>query len=217
MLSFSCSVGEDLTLYAIWENTHDHSFELKHDGEKHWEECVCAEKRNEEEHSFTSYTPNGDASCAQDGTKSAKCDKCDATDTKTDEGSRKTHEPNDAAADKDNDHRCDLCTAEVTVCEDKDADGKCDVCKKTLTVETTTAADSTTEEPDDVTTAKPIDATTPGNTVTTAPEPTQTDATGGDKKTREDGCASFGGVGAVALVVSFASIFGAAYTIKRKY
>lgn len=38
-------------------------------------------------HSFTNYVSNGDATCTKDGTKTAKCDRCDATDTVVDEGS----------------------------------------------------------------------------------------------------------------------------------
>ena len=42
-------------------------------------------------HSFTKYTSNGDATCTADGTKTAKCDRCDATDTITDKGSKVEH------------------------------------------------------------------------------------------------------------------------------
>jgi len=42
-------------------------------------------------HSFTKYVSNGDATCTKDGTKTAKCDRCDATDTKDDEGSATGH------------------------------------------------------------------------------------------------------------------------------
>lgn len=42
-------------------------------------------------HSFTYYVSNGDATCTADGTKTAKCDRCDVTDTLTDEGSAKGH------------------------------------------------------------------------------------------------------------------------------
>ncbi|MBO5906676.1 MAG: hypothetical protein J6Q85_00795 [Clostridia bacterium] len=42
-------------------------------------------------HSFTSYTSNGDATCTADGTKTAKCDRCDVTDTVDDVGSQKGH------------------------------------------------------------------------------------------------------------------------------
>ncbi|MCR4593927.1 MAG: leucine-rich repeat protein [Clostridiales bacterium] len=37
-------------------------------------------------HSFTNYKSNHDATLTQDGTKTAVCDRCDAEDTKTDEG-----------------------------------------------------------------------------------------------------------------------------------
>ena len=34
-------------------------------------------------HSFTNYVYNGDATCGSDGTETAKCDRCDVTDTRT--------------------------------------------------------------------------------------------------------------------------------------
>jgi len=43
------------------------------------------------EHSFTNYVSNDDATCTEDGTKTAKCDNCDETDTVVDEGSAKGH------------------------------------------------------------------------------------------------------------------------------
>ncbi|MGN1311066.1 MAG: S-layer homology domain-containing protein, partial [Clostridia bacterium] len=42
-------------------------------------------------HSFTNYVSNNDATCVKDGTKTAKCDRCEVTDTITDEGSKKPH------------------------------------------------------------------------------------------------------------------------------
>ena len=42
-------------------------------------------------HSFTNYMSNNDATCTADGTKTAKCDRCDATDTIADAGSAKGH------------------------------------------------------------------------------------------------------------------------------
>ena len=42
-------------------------------------------------HSFTNYISNDDATCTEDGTKTAKCDRCDVTDTQSDEGSAKGH------------------------------------------------------------------------------------------------------------------------------
>ena len=54
-------------------------------------------------HSFTVFTPNGDASCTADGTKTAKCDRCDETQTVADVGSAKDH------TDANNDNKCDVC------------------------------------------------------------------------------------------------------------
>lgn len=42
-------------------------------------------------HSFTNYVSNNDATCTADGTKTAKCDRCDVTDTIADTGSAKGH------------------------------------------------------------------------------------------------------------------------------
>ena len=42
-------------------------------------------------HSFTNYICDGNATCTADGTKTAKCDRCDATDTVTDIGSKLVH------------------------------------------------------------------------------------------------------------------------------
>ena len=49
-------------------------------------------------HTFTDYHSNGDETCTQDGTKTAVCDFCDATDTVTDEGSRHPHTTTHVAA-----------------------------------------------------------------------------------------------------------------------
>ena len=43
------------------------------------------------EHSFTNYVSNGDATCEQDGTKTALCDGCNVTDTQPDENSALGH------------------------------------------------------------------------------------------------------------------------------
>ena len=44
-------------------------------------------------HSFVNYVSDGNATCQQDGTKTAKCEHCGATDTIPDEGSKKEHTP----------------------------------------------------------------------------------------------------------------------------
>ena len=60
--------------------------------------CACGSHNNQTfehgnalGHSFTTYVPNNDATCTNDGTKTAKCDRCDLTDTLTDDGSMLTH------------------------------------------------------------------------------------------------------------------------------
>lgn len=42
-------------------------------------------------HSFTNYVYNNDAECEKDGTETAKCDRCDVTDTQTATGTAKEH------------------------------------------------------------------------------------------------------------------------------
>ena len=42
-------------------------------------------------HTFTNYVSNNDATCTEDGTKTAQCDFCDAKDTIADEGSKTGH------------------------------------------------------------------------------------------------------------------------------
>ena len=51
-------------------------------------------------HSFTNYVSNGDATCTEDGTKTAKCDRCDVTDTIVDEGSALGHNTTDVPGKK---------------------------------------------------------------------------------------------------------------------
>jgi len=42
-------------------------------------------------HNFTNYVSNNDATCTQDGSKTAKCERCEETDTIVDEGSKLSH------------------------------------------------------------------------------------------------------------------------------
>ena len=60
---------------------------------------VCGEELSREEkvidalgHSFTSYVSDNNATCTEDGTETAKCDRCEVTDTRTDEGSALGHD-----------------------------------------------------------------------------------------------------------------------------
>ena len=63
---------------------------------KHCDVCgevlVAQETVKANGHSFTNYVSNNDATCTEDGTKTAKCDRCDETDTIADAGSKTGHD-----------------------------------------------------------------------------------------------------------------------------
>ncbi|MGN1418195.1 MAG: leucine-rich repeat protein, partial [Acutalibacteraceae bacterium] len=76
-------------------------------------------------HSFTNYVSDRNATCTKDGTKTAKCDRCGATNTITDKGSAKGHTPGAWITDKDSD-----CTTSGTKHQ------ICSVCGETIKTET---------------------------------------------------------------------------------
>lgn len=100
------------------------------------ERCACGYERNKQmtqeafDHSFTNYVSNGDATCTQDGTKTAQCDHdgCTAQDTLKDAGSKLDHfdSPQDA------DHICDTCDKVMGNCVDGNKDNVCDSCGATI-------------------------------------------------------------------------------------
>lgn len=61
-------------------------------------------------HTWGEYTSNGDATCTADGTKTAKCQFCDATDTVVDEGSMLAHTYGEWADAKDGEHHIRTCS-----------------------------------------------------------------------------------------------------------
>ena len=77
-------------------------------------------------HSFTNYISNNDATCTADGTKTAKCDYCEETNTITDAGSKLDHSftnyisNGDATYDADGTKtaKCDNCDATDTVVDE---------------------------------------------------------------------------------------------------
>ena len=106
------SNNADITLYAVWNelppsHVHDFTSQTPSDLFKvsaatclnratYYYSCGCGERSDEifeygelADHSFTRYVSNGDATYTEDGTKTAKCDLCEAERTVTDEGTAK--------------------------------------------------------------------------------------------------------------------------------
>ncbi len=81
------------------------------------------------DHSFTVYTSNNDATCTVDGTKKSKCNNCDEIDIKTDTGSAKGHIWEDkgnvlvSAADCENDAVYQQTCAACGISADEDTTG----------------------------------------------------------------------------------------------
>ncbi|MGN0467227.1 MAG: leucine-rich repeat protein [Acutalibacteraceae bacterium] len=102
-------------------------------------------------HSFTNYVSNGDATCTKDGTKTAKCDRCDVTNTVADTGSKLKH--SQATAVKENVKKatckangsydsvvyCSVCKAEIS--RSKKTIAKTGHTEKTTTTKATTSKD----------------------------------------------------------------------------
>ncbi len=84
-------------------NSPDYHFCTYSGNEKHFGgEATCTERAvcagcggsydSPKGHSFTNYVSNGNATCTADGTKTAKCDRCDETDTQPDTDSALGHD-----------------------------------------------------------------------------------------------------------------------------
>ena len=74
-------------------------------------------------HSFTNYVSDKNATCTEDGTKTAKCDNCEETDTVADADSKLGHSFTNYVSDKN-----------ATCTKDGTKTSKCDNCEKTDTV-----------------------------------------------------------------------------------
>ena len=94
---------------------------------KHCDVCkkvlIAQETVKANGHSFTNYVSNNDATCTEDGTKTAKCDNCDETDTVTDEGTKLGHSFTNYVSNND-----------ATCTEDGTKTAKCDRCDETDTI-----------------------------------------------------------------------------------
>ena len=87
--------------------------------------CACGEEYTEEKadsklpHSFTKYLANNDATCTADGTKTAKCDYCNAKNTRTVKNSKLPHSFTEYHSD--NNATCTADGTETAKCNGCDA------------------------------------------------------------------------------------------------
>jgi len=92
--------------------------------------CVCGEEETREisplGHSFTEYVPDNNATCMENGTETAKCDRCDVTDTRVIENSTTEHNySSEWTVDKEptctepgsKSHHCIVCGAMTDITE----------------------------------------------------------------------------------------------------
>ena len=125
------------------KDNHTHSFtqEIAEDkylasnatcseGARYYYSCKCGETGTETfeygaslGHKFTNYVSDGNAKCTEDGTKTAKCDRCSETNTVTDVDSKLGHKFTNYVSDGN---------AKCT--EDGTKTAKCDRCSETDTV-----------------------------------------------------------------------------------
>ena len=75
------------------------------------------------EHSFVNYVADGNATCTQNGTETAKCEGCDETDTREIANSKLKHSFINYVADGD-----------ATCTENATETAKCDNCSETDTI-----------------------------------------------------------------------------------
>ena len=111
LLSVLCICCAAIGLTGCKKNKHIHAFDKQvitdeykatdatcTEAAKYYYSCSCGEKGTETftsgnalGHSFTNYVSDNNATCTENGTKTAKCDRCSMTDTVADEGSKLPH------------------------------------------------------------------------------------------------------------------------------
>ena len=108
-ITYTCIVCEYRKTEVLPVLNHTHSFTLKTTDYLHsaadcthkatyYYSCACGEKGealfeqgNVAAHKFINYFADGNATCSMDGTKTAKCENCDLTNTISDLGSKLPH------------------------------------------------------------------------------------------------------------------------------
>lgn len=95
---YMAALIDDNTIFAPGANVNAIYESLNVYCEHVYDSCIdpecnrCLAIREPGDHTFTNYIPNNDATCTQDGTKTAVCDFCSAEDTVVDEGSMLPHD-----------------------------------------------------------------------------------------------------------------------------
>lgn len=150
-------ISNNMSVYAkfVSENEHTHSFDKEISEEKYlvsaitctsgavyFKSCECGEAGTETfeigeplGHSFTNYISDNNATCTADGTKTAKCDRCNATDTITDEGTMTGHtividnavEPTCTEKGKTEGKNCSVCNTVIIAQQEVKANGHTEV------------------------------------------------------------------------------------------
>ena len=108
-ITYTCIVCEYYVTEVVPALNHVHSFTIKTTNYLHlaadcthkatyYYSCVCGEKGDSlfeygdvASHRYVNYTADGNATCSEDGTKTAKCENCNLTNTIADPGSKIDH------------------------------------------------------------------------------------------------------------------------------
>ena len=88
--------GKENSNYSYYEKSKTVKPTCTSQGYTTYECSVCGHTKKDDcvaklGHSFTNYVSNNDATVEKDGTKTAKCDRCDVTNTVTDRSDRYGH------------------------------------------------------------------------------------------------------------------------------
>ena len=125
LMERTCSRCNDKETQIIPKTTHTHRFTetvveptcTERGYTLH--QCTCGEHYEDSfksalDHSFTNYITDNNATCTQDGTKTAKCDRCNETNTITDVGSKTGHTFDKQVATEKYLNSAATCTAKAT-------------------------------------------------------------------------------------------------------
>ncbi|MBQ7546689.1 MAG: InlB B-repeat-containing protein [Clostridia bacterium] len=105
----TCTTEDAEVVFGSAACEHQWGDWYKLDDAQHERECELCHEKEQADHSFVTYVSNNDATCTEDGTKTATCEFCDATNTIADVGSAKGHSYTNYVSNNDA-----TCTADGT-------------------------------------------------------------------------------------------------------